>query len=156
MNKVLAYIRSGEKEGAKLIYGGKRAQVDTGCESSRGFYIEPTVFDQVNPEQKIAREEIFGPVLSVLTFKDEQEAIQLANASGFGLAAYVATQNVGRIQRLVYEINSGFTQINGTSNPTPCYIELGREGQRESGFGHEGGLNGLLSYSVSTSVHQWA
>lgn len=156
MNKVLSFIDSGETEGAKLVCGGKQIQVDTGKGNNDGFYIEPTVFDHVNPNQKIALEEIFGPVLSVLTFKNEQEAIELANASGFGLAAYIATENVGRIQRLVHEVNSGFTQINGTSSPTPCYIELGREGQRESGFGHEGGLNGLFSYTVSTSVHQWA
>ena len=100
MNKVLAYIDSGEKEGATRIAGGKRVHVDTGNVDSEGFYIEPTIFDNVNPQQKIAQEEIFGPVLSVLTFNTEQEAIELANNTSYGLAAYVATENMGRAQRL--------------------------------------------------------
>lgn len=155
MNKVLAYIDSGEQEGAQLIHGGKRVHVDTGSANNNGFYIEPTIFDQVNPEQKIACEEIFGPVLSVFTFDDEQEAIQLANDTRYGLAAYVATENIGRAQRLSQEINAGFFMITGASTLAECYREIGKEGHRESGFGAEGGLLGLSSYSVSTAVHQW-
>lgn len=155
MNKVLAYIESGKKEGAKLVLGGNQIQVDTGSPNSHGFYIEPTIFDQVSPSHKIAREEIFGPVLSVLTFNDEQEAIQLANDTCYGLAAYIATENMGRAQRLTQEINAGYVQIIGTSTPVECYHEIGKEGHQQSGFGPEGGLPGLLSYSVSTAVHQW-
>ena len=155
MNKVLAYIDSGEKEGATRIIGGKRVYVDTDAEDSEGFYIEPTIFDNVNSQQKIAREEIFGPVLSVLTFNTEQEAIALANDTCYGLAAYVATENMGRAQRLSQDINAGTVMFMSTSTPVECLRELGKEGHRESGFGNEGGLLGLASYSLSTSVHQW-
>ena len=155
MDKVLAYIKSGEKEGAKLVYGGKRIQVNTGSASSDGFYIEPTIFDKVSPTQKIAQEEIFGPVLSVSTFNDEQEAIQLANNTCYGLGAYIATENMGRAQRFIQEINVGCAQVVSTSTPVERYHEIGKEGHRESGFGPEGGLKGLASYSVNTTVHQW-
>ena len=155
MNKVLAYIDSGEKEGATRIAGGKRVHVDTGNVDSEGFYIEPTIFDNVNPQQKIAQEEIFGPVLSVLTFNTEQEAIELANNTSYGLAAYVATENMGRAQRLSQDLNAGTIMFMSSSTPAPCFRELGKEGHRESGFGIEGGLLGLTSYSLSTSVHQW-
>ena len=156
MNKVLGYIESAKQEGARLVLGGNQIQVDTGSPNSHGFYIEPTIFDQVShPQHKIAREEVFGPVLSVFTFDDEQEAIQLANSTCYGLAAYVATENMGRAQRLVEEINAGYIQIIGTSTPMACYREIGMEGHRESGIGVERGLQGLKSYCVSTMVHQW-
>jgi acyl-CoA reductase-like NAD-dependent aldehyde dehydrogenase len=155
MNKVLAYIDSGAKEGATLVAGGKRVHIDTGTIDSEGFYIEPTIFDNVNPKQKIAQEEIFGPVLSVMTFSTEEEAIALANDSCYGLAAYVATENMGRARRLSQDINAGSVMFVSSSTPTACYRELGKEGHRESGFGAEGGLLGLASYSLTTSVHQW-
>ena len=155
MNKVLAYIESAKQEGAKLVLGGNQIQVHTGSPNSHGFYIEPTIFDQVSPSHKIAREEIFGPVLSVLTFNNEEEAMQLANDTFYGLAAYVATENIGRVQRIVQEINAGYVQIIGTSTPAECYREVGKEGHQQSGFGPEGGLQGLLSYSVATAIHQW-
>ncbi|MDC0003306.1 aldehyde dehydrogenase family protein [Porticoccaceae bacterium] len=155
MNKVLAYIDSGEKEGATRIIGGKRVHVDTGNTDNEGFYVEPTIFDNVDPKQKIAQEEIFGPVLSVLTFNTEQEAIELANDTCYGLAAYVATENMGRAQRLSQDINAGTVMFMSTSTPVECFRELGKEGHLESGFGNEGGLLGLASYSLSTAVHQW-
>lgn len=154
LNKVLAYINSGKKEGATLIHGGNRVNVETGM-SSEGFYVEPTIFDDVTPCQKIAREEIFGPILSILTFNSEQEAVDLANNSPFGLAAYVATENIGRVERLSKEINAGSIMFLATSEPVNCMRELGREGRGESGYGVEGGMLGLASYSVNTSVHKW-
>ncbi len=155
MNNVLSYIDSGTKEGATLIAGGKRVHVDTGNTDSGGFYIEPTLFDNVNPQQKIAQEEIFGPVLSILTFKTEQEAIELANNTIYGLAAYVATENMGRARRLSQDINAGSVMFISTSTPAACSQQLGKEGHRESGFGAEGGLLGLASYSLNTCVQQW-
>ena len=156
LNKVLAYIDSGVKEGARRILGGNRVLVDTGSKNSKGFYIEPTIFDRVSSTQQIAGEEIFGPVLSVFTFSDEQQAIHLANTSCYGLGAYIATENIGRGQRLAQEINAGYVRLIGTSTPAECYREIGREGHLESGFGHEGGSEGLTSYSLSTAVHQWS
>ena len=154
INKVLAYIDRGEQEGATRICGGKRVHVDTGTKTE-GFYIEPTIFDQVNPQQKIAQEEIFGPVLSVIAFNTEEEAIALANNTCYGLATYIATENMGRAQRLSQEIQAGFMMITSTSTPVDCFRDIGKEGHRQSGFGPEGALPGLLSYSLSTAVHQW-
>lgn len=154
MEKVLAYIDRGKSEEASLICGGNRIHVNTGT-TTEGFYVEPTIFDNVKPHQQITMEEIFGPVLSVLTFNSEQEAIELSNSTSYGLAAYIATENAGRIQRLSQEINSGCIQVVSTSSPVECYQEIGKEGHRESGFGAEGGLVGLISYSLSTAVHHW-
>ena len=153
LKKVLNYIASGKKEGAKLVQGGKRISCEVNNPDSEGFYLEPTIFDEVHPRQKIAQEEIFGPVLSVLTFNDEDEAIKIANGTNYGLAAYVASVNIGRVQRMSKSLNAGFFMAIGSSNPLDRYVEIGLEGHRESGFGHEGGLMGLLSYTVGTSVH---
>ena len=152
MNKVLAYIDSGLNEGAELLLGGKRVtpKGDTALEG--GFYIEPTIFDQVKPSAKIAQEEIFGPVLSILSFEDEVEAIQLANDSSFGLTAYAATTNLGRAQRLGEAINAGSLQIFGATDSIGDWVAVPSEKQRESGSGYFGGVEGLAAYTVSTTV----
>ena len=153
MNKVLDYINSGKKEGAKLIYGGERVHLDSESGCQNGFYLQPAIFDQVNPQQKIAREEIFGPVVSVFTFSSEEEAIKLANDTCFGLAAYGATENLGRGHRLGQRLNAGFVMVIGTSTLTYDAVIIGMEGQRESGFGYEEGLASLAGYTVSTAVY---
>lgn len=153
MKKVLSFIESGKKEGAELIYGGQRVNVNRGDADLQGYYIEPTIFDKVDPLQKIAQEEIFGPVLSILTFKDEAEAIKIANNTCYGLAAYAATENLGRAQRLAQGINSGYLAIVGSSTLSDGAVEIGSEAHRQSGFGCEMGLAGLASYTVSTAVH---
>ena len=158
MNKVLAYIDSGEKEGATLLCGGQRVHLDVGdsigkdTAESGGYYIAPTIFDKVNPQQKIAQEEIFGPVLCVLTFKDEAEAIALANNTCYGLAAYAATENLGRAHRLVQQLDAGLVIIKGSNETLGCSVPLGMEGHKQSGFGMEGGQDWLLSYSVTTTA----
>ena len=156
LNKVLAYIESAQQEGAQLLCGGKRVHVDIqdseGGESA-GSYIEPTIFDQVKPQQTIAQEEIFGPVLCVFTFKDEAEAVALANNTCFGLAAYVATENLSRAHRLVQTLDAGAVIVIGTSGSPSGGINIGAEGHKESGFGFEGGIDGLASYTVTTSAH---
>ena len=153
MNKVLAYIDSGKREGAQLVLGGKQNHIDTGTAGDEGYYVEPTIFDNVNPQQKIAQEEIFGPVLSVFTFKDEEQAITIANKSRYGLAAYAATENLGRAQRLARSLNCGYLAIVGSSTLLGGSVGIGAEPQRQSGFGCETGLGGLASYTVSTTVH---
>lgn len=148
MNKVLSYIDSGRQEGATCLIGGERVNTDTG-----GYYVTPTIFDNVAPQQRIAQEEIFGPVLSVLTFNDEKEAIALANSTCFGLSAYAATENIGRAQRLGQQLSAGSVLINSTSTPSGGFPELGVEGHRQSGFGYETGLAGLAAYTVTTGVY---
>ena len=152
LKKVLAYIHSGEREGAKLVLGGQQAFVNINNTASQGYYLSPTIFDQVNPEQKIAQEEIFGPVLSVITFKDEAEAIQIANNTCYGLAAYAATENLSRSQRLAQQLKAGHIYIVGSSRFSGSEVELGFEPQKQSGFGHESGMAGLAAYTVSSTV----
>lgn len=148
LNKVLNYIDNGEQEGATLLYGGNRTHLNDG-----GYYVEPAIFDNVDPRQRIAQEEIFGPVLSVLTFKDETEAIDLANNTCFGLAAYAATENLSRAQRLAQQLNAGRITVLGTSQFPSGYVNIGAEKHRESGFGYSGGLDGLSAYTTSSTVH---
>ena len=153
ITQVLRYIDGAKQEGATLICGGNRIVVDIDGSPGAGYYLEPTIFDNVSSKDKIAQEEVFGPVLSILSFVDEKEAISIANDSCYGLAAYVATNNMGRAQRLSQSLKAGFVMIFGASTPAEGGVDLGFEGQRESGFGHEGGLSGLNSYTVSTTVY---
>jgi len=149
MNKVLGYIGGAQQEGARLLCGGNKIDVVSG-----GYYIEPTIFDDVDPQHKIAREEIFGPVLSVFTFRDEAEAIRMANDTSFGLAAYVCTENIGRAQRLAQNLEAGAIAVIGTATPAAAGgAELGAEPHKESGFGVEGGPGGLTAYTVSSTIH---
>ncbi len=144
VQKVLSYIEKGKEEGADLILGGKQVNKESG-----GFYVEPTIFDNVDPKAAIAQDEIFGPVLSVFTFKDEEEAIKLANDTTFGLAAYAATRDGARIIRLGQKINAGHFSILATSEPKGGSVSIPRAcGHRQSGITPET----LEAYTVSTNV----
>ena len=153
MNKVMAYIDKGKEDGAKLILGGNRAEVisEQGGYLA-GYFVEPTIFDYVDPKSTIAQEEIFGPVLSIISFNDEADAIRIANDSCFGLAAFAATENLGIAQRLGRRLNAGQLIVIGSSNPDAGTVAIADEPQQESGFGFEKGLAGLASYTVSTAV----
>jgi acyl-CoA reductase-like NAD-dependent aldehyde dehydrogenase len=153
-NKVLAYIESGKEEGANLIYGGNPVEVATEDGSPSGYYITPAIFINVDPQQKIAQEEIFGPVLSVFTFNNEADAISLANNSCYGLAAYAATKDLGRAQRLAQSLNAGTIMLVGTSTCSAGgFADLGCEPHLQSGLGTEGGVAGLVAYTVSSVIH---
>lgn len=152
LNKVLSYIDSGMQEGATLVTGGNRIEVTTIDGKGDGYYIKPAIFTEVNPQQKIAQEEIFGPVLSIFTFKDEAEAIELANNSSYGLAAYAATTNLSRAHRLAQSLEAGVVMIIGTSTPGAGSIGLSIEPHRESGIGTEGGMAGLAAYTASSAI----
>jgi len=153
MNKILDFIDSGKREGAELILGGQRVHINVDNTDSEGYFIEPTIFDCVKADYQIAQEEIFGPVLAIITFKDEEEAIRLANSTRYGLAAYVATQNFARIQHLGQCLNVGSVTVVGSSAPSDGAVEIAAEAHRESGFGYETGLAGLASYTISTTMH---
>jgi acyl-CoA reductase-like NAD-dependent aldehyde dehydrogenase len=153
MNKVLAYIDKGKEEGAKLILGGNRAEVKSvQGDYLAGYFVEPTIFDDVDPQSTIAQEEIFGPVLAIISFSDEAEAIRIANDSCFGLAAYAATENLGIAQRLGRRLNAGQLMVIGSCSPDVGSVAMADEPHRESGFGFEKGLAGLTAYTVSTAV----
>ena len=148
LEKVQGYLQSGLDQGATLLCGGERVLQETG-----GYYFTPAVLDGVGPDFRVAKEEIFGPVLSVLTFKDEAEAIKLANDSTFGLASYLASTDVGRIHRLGKKIQSGSMAVFSTNRLEGGNVPLYSEAHKESGFGRRGGQEGLLAYSSGTTMY---
>ena len=148
MQKVLGYVESGKAEGATYLCGGEQVLQETG-----GFYLTPAIFDQVKPEHRIAREEIFGPLLSTLTFNNEEEALQLANNSDYGLAAYVATTNLSRAHRVAQNLNAGLVIVSGSTDAPTEYVDLGMEPHRQSGMGYEDGIEGLEAFSVTSAIH---
>ena len=139
-NTVLKYIDIGREDGATMLCGGKKAEGE-GLEN--GYFVEPTVFDHVTPDMRIAREEIFGPVLSVLTFRTPAEAIEKANNTPYGLSAGVWTDKGSRILWMAERLRAGVVWAN-TFNRFDPTSPFG--GYKESGFGREGGLHGLAAY----------
>lgn len=147
MQKVLGYIERGKAEGARLVCGGERV-MDNGCD--RGFFVAPTVFDGCTDEMAIVREEIFGPVMSVLEFSDEDEVVARANATEFGLSAGVFTNDLTRAHRVIANLEAGTCWINHY-NITP--IELPFGGHKRSGLGRENGRAAIEHYTQLKSVY---
>jgi (Z)-2-((N-methylformamido)methylene)-5-hydroxybutyrolactone dehydrogenase len=145
-NKVLDYIGIAKSEGAKLIYGGKRPD---NPELANGLFVEPTIFGDVRNEMRIAQEEVFGPVVCLIRFKDEEEAIQIANDTTFGLAAAVWTKDVQRAHRVASKINAGTIWINNYRK-----VSFGSPygGYKESGIGRENGTEVMREYTQVKSV----
>jgi betaine-aldehyde dehydrogenase len=147
MHKVLSYIDRGRAEGARVLTGGIR--VTTG-DLANGYFVAPTVFDNCRDDMAIVREEIFGPVMSVLEFEDEQEVIERANATEFGLAAGVFTNDLTRAHRVIARLQAGTCWINHY-NVTP--IELPFGGVKLSGLGRENGRAAIEHYTQLKSVY---
>ncbi len=145
MQTVLGYIEAGKKDGAKLVAGGNRVTVDGG----KGFFIEPTIFGDVKNHMTIAREEIFGPVLSVLTFDDVDEVIELANNNPYGLAAAVWTRDVKKAHSVSRRLKAGTVWIN-TYGLMDASLPFG--GYKSSGFGRELGARALEHYTETKTV----
>ncbi len=144
--RVEGYIAAGRAEGATVACGGKRP-----AGFDKGFYVEPTVFTDVTPEMKIAQEEIFGPVVSVLTYRDEEDAVRKANNSVYGLNASVYSADPERAWRMARRIRSGTVTINGVIiDPKHPF-----GGFKQSGMGREGGPEGLDNY-IETKTVQYA
>jgi aldehyde dehydrogenase (NAD+) len=145
MQTVLGYIEAGKKEGAKLITGGNRVSVDGG----KGFFIEPTIFGGVKNEMKIAREEIFGPVLATLSFDDVDEVIKQANNNPYGLAAAVWTRDVKKAHSVSRQLRAGTVWIN-TYGLMDASLPFG--GYKSSGFGRELGVHAIEHYTELKTV----
>jgi acyl-CoA reductase-like NAD-dependent aldehyde dehydrogenase len=146
MRRVLGYVERGRAEGAELLVGGSRLPYG-GAE--RGYWVAPAVFDRVAPDATIAQEEIFGPVLAVLPFADEDEAVSLANRSMYGLAAAVWTRDVKKAHRFARQIQAGTVWIN-TYHPLDAASPFG--GYKQSGHGRELGAYALDLYTQIKSV----
>lgn len=147
MKKVLDYIDKGVAEGAKLVCGGKRY---TEGECANGYYVLPTIFDGCTSDMTIVKEEIFGPVVTIQIFETEQEAIDLANETEYGLAGAVFTTDGARALRVIREIRAGITWIN-CYNPT--YNEAPWGGYKRSGIGRELGIHGLEEYQEVKQIN---
>ncbi len=145
MDTVLSYIEAGKREGARLVAGGGRASVGGG----RGYYVEPTIFDGVTNRMRIAREEIFGPVLSVIPFTSIEDGLAQGNDTGYGLAAAVWTRDVAKALKAARALRAGTVWVNAY-NLFDAALPFG--GFKESGFGREMGSVGLDHYTEVKTV----
>ncbi len=139
MERIQSYIGIGRKEGADLVMGGEQTRKDTG-----GYYIAPTIFDRVDNKMRIAQEEIFGPVLSTISFKDETEALQIANDSIYGLQAAVWTNDINKAFRVARSLKSGTVNVNDI-NGGDIAVPFG--GYKQSGIGRDKSLHAMEKYT---------
>ncbi|EPE07299.1 aldehyde dehydrogenase [Ophiostoma piceae UAMH 11346] len=149
--RVLGYIASGREEGATVAYGGEPlgGPLKSGG-GSKGFFVAPTVFTNVKPTMKIYKEEIFGPCVAIVSFRTEDEALEMANDTTYGLGAAVFTKDMARAHRVARDIEAGMVWIN-SSNDSDYRVPFG--GVKQSGIGRELGEAGLAAYSNVKSVH---
>jgi acyl-CoA reductase-like NAD-dependent aldehyde dehydrogenase len=138
MERVLGYIDIGRKEGAKIAFGGERARRNTG-----GFYVEPTIFDDVRNSMRIAQEEIFGPVVATITFKDDEEAVKIANDTIYGLQASLWTRDITRAHKVARSLRAGTVNVNSTDGGD---ITAPFGGYKQSGIGRDKSLHALEKY----------
>ena len=146
MDNVLRLIETGKREGARLLTGGGRA---TEGALAKGAYVLPTVFSDCRDDMTIVREEIFGPVMSILAYDDEEEVIARANDTHFGLAAGVVSNDIARAHRIIHRLEAGICWIN-TWGESPAEMPVG--GYKQSGVGRENGISTLAHYTRIKSV----
>ena len=142
---VKRYVELGKQEGARLLAGGREPEPKPG----KGYFFQPTIFDQVRPSATIAQEEIFGPVLATLAFQDGDELLKIANGTIYGLAAAIWTRDIKKAHRLARELKAGTVWIN-TYNNYDAAMPYG--GYKMSGFGRESGMEAFEFYTQSKSV----
>jgi acyl-CoA reductase-like NAD-dependent aldehyde dehydrogenase len=140
LDRVLGYIEVGKKAGARLVCGGERSRRDSG-----GYFVKPTIFDGVDPSMRIAREEIFGPVLSTLTVKGADDAVRVANDTIYGLYAAVWTTDINKAFKVVRGVRAGAVNVNTYSGGD---ITTPFGGFKQSGFGRDKSLHALEKYTA--------
>lgn len=147
MNKILGYIESARQQGAAILTGGNRLKLDGRC--ANGYFLEPTVIDGLSPDCNLNQEEIFGPVVTIIPFDTEEEALAIANGTLYGLAATLWTQNLTRAHRMAEKLDSGIVWIN-------CWLVRDLRtpfgGVKQSGVGREGGWEALKFFSEAKNV----
>jgi len=146
MEKVLSYIDSGKREGARLVTGGGRV---TDAALADGAYVQPTVFSDCSDDMAIVREEIFGPVMSILAYDSDDEAVRRANDTVYGLAAGLVSRDINRAHGLIHRLQAGICWIN-TWGDSPAQMPVG--GYKQSGVGRENGIEALKNYTRTKSV----
>ncbi|WP_273754869.1 aldehyde dehydrogenase family protein [Bartonella sp. MM73XJBT.G] len=146
-DKIQDLIQSGIDEGAALVAGGTGLPI----EMERGYYVRPTVFADVKPHMRIFKEEIFGPVLSILAFSTEEEAIALANNTEYGLTNYIQSQDRNKCRRIAAQVRSGMVEVNGHGLPDGSYFG----GVKFSGRAREGGHWGIKEFLDSKAISYW-
>lgn len=145
-NKILSFIDAAKGDGARLVAGGGRAD---GPGLDKGFFVQPTIFADVRNDMKVAAEEIFGPVLSIIPFDEEEEAVQIANDTPYGLASGVWSQNIDRCMRMMRAIRSGVVWVNTYRVAAP---QLPFGGMKDSGYGRVRGHAGILEWLQTKTV----
>ncbi|WP_245475811.1 aldehyde dehydrogenase [Mesorhizobium sp. M7A.F.Ca.US.006.01.1.1] len=145
-DRIMGFIESAKSEGATLVTGGGRA---TGGELDQGLFVQPTIFQDVRNEMKLAQEEIFGPVLAVIPFDTEEEAIAIGNDTKFGLASGIWTKDINRMHRVSRALRTGMVWVN-TYRAVAAQIPFG--GVKDSGYGRERGHEGLLEFLTTKNV----
>jgi betaine-aldehyde dehydrogenase len=143
-DRVQGYIRKGIADGAELLTGGADAPADL----SKGYFVKPTVFGKVDPQSTIAQEEIFGPVLSIITYKDEDDAVRIANGTSYGLGGGVWSKDEEHAKRVARRLRTGQVDINGAPfNPMAPF-----GGYKQSGTGRELGTFGLEEFLETKAI----
>jgi aldehyde dehydrogenase (NAD+)/betaine-aldehyde dehydrogenase len=146
-NRVLSFVESARQDGAKLLTGGERPP---GADFRRGYWIQPTVYGDVTMNMRVAREEIFGPILSILKWRTQEEAIAMANATEYGLVSGVWTHDLKVAMSFVRALQSGFVYVNNTARH---FVGTPFGGWKNSGLGREECLGELLSYTRNKAIH---
>lgn len=149
LKSILDYIESGKSDGAHLAAGGRRL---TDGALAKGFYCAPTVFTDVTPEMKIAQEEIFGPVLAVMTARDFDHAIEIANGTAYGLSAAICTNDIKAAQAFIEQIDAGLVHVNSTTSGAEAHVPFGGMKASTSGF-REMGESGVDFFSTVKTVY---
>jgi aldehyde dehydrogenase (NAD+) len=145
-NRIIDCINAAKQDGARLVTGGEPAREG---DLAQGLFIRPTIFADVNNQMRVAREEIFGPVLSIIPFDEEDEAIAIGNDSPYGLASGVWTENISRAMRMIRAMHTGVDWVNTYRISAP---QAPFGGVKNSGFGRERGEQGVLEFTTTKNV----